>query len=131
MKISNSVWNSHPSLQSKRSFSNLFLYSTAQYSCKNWKNSRSIRHRLHVFQQRCLRKMLKKSRSPTWISSEMRFCGNARCYPFPAQLEGHLLRLDSSCIAATAQKWVLKDEGESVTVPDERRRICILRTVFY
>ena len=107
----NKIWSSSTiSLKIKLRLFNSIVVPTAIYACETWKASRSTNHKLDVFQQRCLRRIL-KIRYIQHITNEevLNRSDTCKLHDIVTQrrlrLAGHILRMDSERIPKTAMKW--------------------------
>ncbi|XP_065326078.1 NLR family CARD domain-containing protein 3-like [Pelmatolapia mariae] len=107
----NKIWSSPTiSLKIKLHFFNSIVIPTAIYASETWKVSACINTKLDVFQQRCLRRIL-RIRYIDRITNEeiLRRSGTVELHNIVAckrlRLAGHILRMDDAQIPKTAMRW--------------------------
>ncbi|CAI5689735.1 unnamed protein product [Oreochromis niloticus] len=107
----NKIWSSPTiSLKIKLRLFNSIVIPTAIYASETWKVSACINSNLDVFQQRCLRRIL-RIRYTDHITNEeiLRRSGTVKLHNIVArkrlQLAGHILRMDDAQIPKTAMRW--------------------------
>ncbi len=99
------------SLKIKLRLFSAIVVPTAIYASETWKASGSINNRLDVFQQRCLRRILKIRFYDHITNEEVLWrSGVCKLHNIVARrrlrLAGHILRMENNRIPKTAMRWV-------------------------
>ena len=104
---------------------NTIVTPTALYACETWKSTKTICRRLNVFQQRCLRRILRVSYLDRITNAEIHRRTSTR--PFSEMVAerrfcfaGHVLHLPPQRLARTSIDWIprggkRKQGGQSKT----------------
>ena len=111
----NRIWSSPTiSLTIKLRLFNSIVIPTAIYASETWRMSASINHKLNVFQQRCLRRIM-KVRYFHHVTNEdiLRRSNACKLHDVVARrrlrLAGHILRMSDERIPKTAMEWIPPD----------------------
>lgn len=106
-----SVWSTSAiSTSLKVKLFNAIVIPTAIYACESWKATSSISHKLNVFQQRCLRKILNVSYKDHVRNEEiLRRCSSQRLSATVTErrmrFAGHVLRMPEHRHARAVMNW--------------------------
>ena len=98
---------------------------TALYACETWKRTANIAHKIDVFHQRCLRRILRISYRDHVTNEEV--LKRAKSNPLSStvterrlKFAGHTLRRPRHCHANVAMRWIPPGSG---VVLESRTRI--------
>uniref|UniRef100_A0A914W1C4 DUF6451 domain-containing protein n=1 Tax=Plectus sambesii TaxID=2011161 RepID=A0A914W1C4_9BILA len=106
-----SIWNSASlSLHLKLRLFSTIVLPTALYAAETWKKTVAIDRKLDVFQQRCLRRILKISYRDRVTNDEVYRRTNTKPLSTVVterrlQFTGHILRLPDNRLAKAAMRW--------------------------
>jgi len=106
------IWASRSiSTELKIRLYNSIVLPTALYACETWKRTASIAHKIDVFHQRCLRRILRISYRDHVTNEEV--LRRAKSNPLSStvterrlKFAGHTLRRPGHCHANVAMKWI-------------------------
>lgn len=107
----NNIWRSKSiTTEIKITLFKTIVLSTAIYASETWRTTKKIMHQLDVFQQRCLRKILRITYRQRITNSEILKRSQMRSLheivtERRVRLAGHVLRMDDQRIAKTAIRW--------------------------
>jgi len=107
---------------------NSIVVSVASYASETWKMTARIEHKLNVFHQRCLRKILKVAYKDHITNEEILLWANSRklsdiVTEHRFRMAGHILRLPDHRAAIVAISWIPVDGRLKIGRPNKTWRI--------